>query len=189
MKIGGEVGLCIYSILFDILLTDYSVRKKINTSRGPCGNVTEFMHGCKLRAQPFDLIVLRPKELCPQPTVHAGPFVKTAVACRMPEKCTVCQSGLLRCDARVTFVRIPSFQMRIELNHRNRTIHRLQRSQNGQKDGMVSAQANDAWMRPTMRRIRSGLMVEDLTIALFHLLKSVCCIKWRDADVAAVDDA
>lgn len=72
------------------------------------------------------------------------------------------------------------------MNHRNRPINTLQRAQDRQHDGMVTAQTDDTWVSPFVRRV--GWMVQDLAVSLLHLLEGMRCVEGCDGDVAAVDD-
>lgn len=76
-------------------------------------------------------------------------------------------------------------QVRIQMNHRNRPINRLQRPQNRQHYRMVPSQTNNPGMFP-LRLVRGGV-VQDLSVSLFHLFEGVGCVERRYRDVTAVD--
>lgn len=135
----------------------------------------------------IDLVVLGTKQLGAQATMHTGPFVDTSFPRGMPEEGSVGDSRLLRRNAGVSLIRIPCIEMRVKVNNRDGAVHRLQRPQDRQDDRVISTQTDDAGMLPSLGNI--GLMVQHLSISLFHLLEGMRRVEWGDGNITAVDDA
>jgi hypothetical protein len=75
--------------------------------------------------------------------------------------------------------------MRIQVNHRDGPIHRLERSQNRQNDRVITPHADNAWVRPGIPF--RGRMEQDLPVSLLHLFEGMGSVKWCDGNVSAID--
>lgn len=135
-----------------------------------------------------DLIILQSKQLGPESTVDARPLVNAPFPTSMPEEGPVRDGRLLRRNARVPLIWIPSIEVRVQVNHRDGTVRRLQRPQNRKNNRVIATQTDNPRMGPSAPRARGG-MVQDLAISLLHLLEGVGCVEGCDRDVTAVDDA
>lgn len=77
--------------------------------------------------------------------------------------------------------------MRIQMNHGNRSINRLQRPQNREHNRVISPQTDDPGMFPPILSVVCRRMVQDLSVSLFHLLEGVRSVEGCYRDISAVD--
>lgn len=134
----------------------------------------------------INLIVPGSEQLRSQASMHARSLIYTSLAGCVPEERPMRNGRLLRRDARVSLVRIPGVQMRVQMDDGDRPVDSLERPQNREHDRVVAAERDNPWVSPAVRCI--GLVVEDLSVALFHLLKGMGSIEWSDGHVSAIDD-
>lgn len=117
--------------------------------------------------------------------MHTRPLTNTPLPTRMPEERPVRDRRLVGRNSSIPLIRIPSVQMRIQMNNRDGPVNRLQRSQNRQHNRVIPAQTHDPRMFPRVGR--RGRVVEYLAVALFHLFESMGCVKGRDGYITTVD--
>lgn len=117
--------------------------------------------------------------------MYARALGNTSFAAGMPEKGSVRNGTLLARNASVSLVRIPGIEVRVEMDDADGSIDGLQRAQDGQDDAVVATHGDDARVGPGIGRRRR--VVEDLAVALLHLLERVLRIEWGDWDIAAID--